>query len=111
MYITSLMVFIEWSFSLDSLDFVLRYSVFFQKGCIFNVFFQNSVFFQCIFFRTGVFSLSIERGLVEIGTCREKGFHQHTKTPPLFEVCIIFLQQDLRLSFSYFKYFLNKFEK
>ena len=99
------MVFIEWSFSLDSLDFVLRYSVFFQKGCIFNV------FFQCIFFRTGVFSLSIERGLVEIGTCREKGFHQHTKTPPLFEVCIIFLQPDLRLSFSYFKYFLNKFEK
>lgn len=37
------------------------------------------------FNETGVFSLSIERGLVEIGTCREKGFHQHTKTPPLFE--------------------------
>ena len=75
------------------------------------MYFFKTVFFQCIFFRTGVFSLSIERGLVEIGTCREKGFHQHTKTPPLFEVCIIFLQQDLRLSFSYFKYFLNKFEK
>lgn len=37
------------------------------------------------FNETGIFSLSIERGLVEIGSCREKGFHQHTKTPPLFE--------------------------
>ncbi|CAC5409606.1 STAMBP [Mytilus coruscus] len=37
------------------------------------------------FNETGIFSLSIERGLVEIGSCREKGFHQHTKNPPLFE--------------------------
>ncbi|XP_052068484.1 STAM-binding protein-like [Mytilus californianus] len=37
------------------------------------------------FNETGIFSLSIERGLVEIGSCRQKGFHQHTKNPPLFE--------------------------
>lgn len=37
------------------------------------------------FNETGFFSLSIERGLIEIGNCREKGFHQHNKNPPLFE--------------------------
>lgn len=38
------------------------------------------------FDRTGIFTLTSERGLPEIGQCRERGFHQHTKTPPLFDV-------------------------
>lgn len=36
---------------------------------------------------TGIFTLTSERGLPEIGQCRERGFHQHTKTPPLFDNC------------------------
>lgn len=35
--------------------------------------------------RTGVFSLS-DLGLEVIGNCREKGFHYHSKEPPLFVV-------------------------
>lgn len=38
------------------------------------------------FGRTGIFTLTSDRGLPEIGQCRERGFHQHTKTPPLFDV-------------------------
>lgn len=38
------------------------------------------------FDRTGIFTLTSDRGLPEIGQCRERGFHQHTKTPPLFDV-------------------------
>lgn len=36
---------------------------------------------------TGIFTLTSDRGLPEIGQCRERGFHQHTKTPPLFDSC------------------------
>lgn len=36
---------------------------------------------------TGIFTLTSDRGLPEIGQCRERGFHQHTKTPPLFDNC------------------------
>ncbi|XP_056017813.1 STAM-binding protein-like [Ostrea edulis] len=36
---------------------------------------------------TGIFTLTSERGLPEIGKCRERGFHQHTKVPPLFDSC------------------------
>lgn len=37
------------------------------------------------FHETGFFTLTQDRGLVEIGRCRERGFHEHTKVPPLFE--------------------------
>lgn len=63
-----------------------------------------------IIFRTGIFSLSIERGLVEIGSCRQKGFHQHNKTPPLFEVSganIMILFFSLFLKEQIYSFFQN----
>lgn len=38
-------------------------------------------------FRTGFFKLT-DHGLEEISSCRQKGFHPHSKDPPLFCVCI-----------------------
>ncbi|RUS90588.1 hypothetical protein EGW08_001676 [Elysia chlorotica] len=38
------------------------------------------------FQETGIFKLT-DHGLDVIGACREKGFHPHNKTPPLFEDC------------------------
>lgn len=35
--------------------------------------------------RTGFFKLT-EHGLEEISSCRQKGFHPHSKDPPLFTV-------------------------
>lgn len=35
--------------------------------------------------RTGFFKLT-EHGLQEISSCRQKGFHPHSKDPPLFTV-------------------------
>lgn len=48
------------------------------------LFFANASEYCCC--RTGIFTLSSDRGLPEIGQCRERGFHQHTKAPPLFDV-------------------------
>lgn len=39
------------------------------------------------FNETGIFTLTQDRGMSDIGCCRERGFHQHCKTPPLFESC------------------------
>ena len=39
------------------------------------------------YFRTGFFRLT-DHGLEEISSCRQKGFHPHSKDPPLFCVCI-----------------------
>lgn len=38
------------------------------------------------FQETGIFKLT-DHGLDVIGACREKGFHPHSKNPPLFEDC------------------------
>ncbi|XP_023686674.2 AMSH-like protease isoform X1 [Paramormyrops kingsleyae] len=35
---------------------------------------------------TGVFRLT-SPGMVEVGNCRMKGFHPHSKDPPLFSIC------------------------
>ena len=42
-----------------------------------------------LFFRTGFFKLT-DHGLEEISSCRQKGFHPHSKDPPLFcvGVCV-----------------------
>ncbi|XP_067673426.1 STAM-binding protein-like A [Haliotis asinina] len=34
---------------------------------------------------TGIFRLTSDRGIAEIGSCNQPGFHYHTKEPPLFE--------------------------
>ncbi|XP_046378924.1 STAM-binding protein-like A [Haliotis rufescens] len=34
---------------------------------------------------TGIFRLTNDRGIAEIGGCSQPGFHYHTKEPPLFE--------------------------
>lgn len=38
--------------------------------------------------RTGIFKLT-DHGLDIIGSCKQKGFHPHSKEPPLFEVGIL----------------------
>lgn len=42
-----------------------------------------------LFFRTGFFKLT-DHGLEEISSCRQKGFHPHSKDPPLFcvRICV-----------------------
>lgn len=37
--------------------------------------------------QTGVFMLTPDAGMKEIGTCKNPGFHPHTQDPPLFETC------------------------
>ena len=44
------------------------------------------VFLNNIILRVGIFLLSHDLGLKEIGECSTSGFHPHTKVPPLFEV-------------------------
>ncbi|XP_033745608.1 STAM-binding protein-like [Pecten maximus] len=39
------------------------------------------------FNETGIFTLTQDTGMPDIGNCRERGFHDHRKTPPLFESC------------------------
>lgn len=36
---------------------------------------------------TGIFTLTQDRGMPDMRKCRERGFHEHRKTPPLFESC------------------------
>lgn len=42
-------------------------------------------FFFSWFIRIGYFKLT-DRGTEEISTCKQKGFHPHSKDPPLFTV-------------------------
>ena len=39
-----------------------------------------------LFKRVGMFVLTPDSGMKEIGDCKMSGFHPHTKNPPLFEV-------------------------
>lgn len=39
------------------------------------------------FNETGVFMLTPDHGLPEIGKCSKRGHHEHTKHPPVFETC------------------------
>ncbi|XP_045437842.1 AMSH-like protease isoform X1 [Pipistrellus kuhlii] len=45
---------------------------------------------------TGVFRLT-SAGMLEVSTCKKKGFHPHTKEPRLFSVCKHVLVKDIKI--------------
>uniref|UniRef100_A0A8C6LEK7 STAM binding protein like 1 n=1 Tax=Nothobranchius furzeri TaxID=105023 RepID=A0A8C6LEK7_NOTFU len=46
---------------------------------------------------TGVFQLT-SSGMTEVSACRHKGFHPHSKDPPLFTVCKHVVVRDVKLN-------------
>ncbi|XP_014318022.1 AMSH-like protease isoform X2 [Myotis lucifugus] len=45
---------------------------------------------------TGIFRLT-SAGMLEVSTCKKKGFHPHTKEPRLFSVCKHVLVKDIKI--------------
>lgn len=48
---------------------------------------------RCSLARIGYFKLT-DRGMEEISTCKQKGFHPHSKEPPLFTVSTIWMSEE-----------------
>lgn len=70
------------------------FTVFFYAGCVFFLFFFvfHSKKKLCSLARIGYFKLT-DRGMEEISTCKQKGFHPHSKDPPLFTVSTIWMSE------------------
>ncbi|XP_060041417.1 AMSH-like protease isoform X2 [Erinaceus europaeus] len=45
---------------------------------------------------TGIFRLS-DAGMLEVSSCKKKGFHPHTKDPQLFSICRHVLVKDIKI--------------
>lgn len=63
-------------------------TVFFYARCGCFIFIFHSKKKLCSLARIGYFKLT-DRGMEEISTCKQKGFHPHSKDPPLFTVSTI----------------------
>ncbi|XP_047379494.1 STAM-binding protein isoform X3 [Sciurus carolinensis] len=65
-------------------------SVDLHTHCSYQMMLPESIAIVCSpkFQETGFFKLT-DHGLEEISSCRQKGFHPHSKDPPLFCVCIL----------------------
>ncbi|XP_014650482.1 PREDICTED: AMSH-like protease isoform X3 [Ceratotherium simum simum] len=46
---------------------------------------------------TGIFRLT-SAGMLEVSTCKKKGFHPHTKDPRLFSICKHVLVKDIKIT-------------
>lgn len=46
---------------------------------------------------TGIFRLT-NAGMLEVSTCKKKGFHPHTKDPRLFSICKHVLVKDIKIT-------------
>lgn len=68
-----------------------RFLFFYGRICIFIF---HCVSKLCSLGRIGYFKLT-DRGTEEISTCKQKGFHPHSKDPPLFTVSAICPSQVL----------------
>lgn len=63
-------------------------SVDLHTHCSYQLMLPESIAIVCSpkYQETGFFKLT-DHGMDEVSTCRQKGFHPHTKNPPLFTVC------------------------
>lgn len=62
---------------------------------------------DCVCLRIGYFRLT-DRGTEEISTCKQKGFHPHSKDPPLFTVSTPVLRGHTCSFVSYWNIFFLK---
>ncbi|KAB1267321.1 STAM-binding protein [Camelus dromedarius] len=69
-------------------------SVDLHTHCSYQMMLPESIAIVCSpkFQETGFFRLT-DHGLEEISSCRQKGFHPHSKEPPLF--CVGDVQEDV----------------
>lgn len=68
------------------------FTVFFYARCGFFICIFHSKKKLCSLARIGYFKLT-DRGMEEISTCKQKGFHPHSKDPPLFTVSTIWMSE------------------